>query len=161
MHTLPLQRYRRLRTLLPFDLLVDQLYGVLVFACSMPLVVLTLVMVFFVDRWPPHLVIGAAGAATLVTLGLSVWMVHAILAPVTLARLALHAYHREQRLLALPADLTGEAGGLIGDVRTTLETCERQRLVFAAQADWAFRGKPSPLLGGNGAPQAEIPPPRN
>jgi hypothetical protein len=152
MNKLPLERYRRLRPLLPFDALADKLYGVLVFACSTPLLVLIGVILLGSERWQTQTLIGIAGAATVATLGLSIWLTHAVLAPVSLARLALHAYRREQRLLALPADLDGEAGGLLNDIRATIETCERQRLVFAEQADWAFRGKRSPLLSSNGAP---------
>ena len=153
MNKLPLKRYRRLRHLLPFDLLADKLYGVLVFACSTPLIVLIGVLLFGADQWRPATLIGVATVATLATLSLSIWLTHAILAPVSLARIALHAYRREHRLLALPSDLDGEAGGLLNDIRATIETCERQRQVFAEQADWAFRGKRSPLLSSNGAPR--------
>src|SRR3546814_2593318 len=93
--------------------------------------------------------------ATLAGLGLSLWLAHGLLAPVSLARLALHAYRREQRLLPLPLDLDGEAGGLLSDLRATIETCERQRQIFAEQADWAFRSSTSsPLPANNGATHA-------
>ncbi|WP_028080123.1 hypothetical protein [Solimonas soli] len=157
MYKLPLQRYRRLRHLLPFDLLADKLYGVLVFACTAPLLVLSGVTIFADRPWPMHLLLGVVGLASVATLLLAIWLTHAIVAPVSLARRALHAYHREHRVLALPDDLDGEAGGLLSDVRATLEICERQRLVFAEQADWAFRGKRSPLLASNGTPR-HVPP---
>lgn len=150
MQSLPLQRYRRLRALLPFDLLSDKLYGVLLFACAAPLLVQIGFLLFAPQDWQVHSLLAWTAGATLLTLGLSIWLLHGLLAPVTLARLALHAYRREQRLLPLPADLDGEAGGLLRDLRATLETCEHQRQIFAEQADWAFRGKSSPLLGEQG-----------
>ncbi|WP_028008473.1 hypothetical protein [Solimonas flava] len=153
MKTFPLERYRRLRPLLPFDLLADQLYGVLVFAGGMPLVVLIGFLLLAPDDWQPQTLIAWAAGATLLSLALAIWLTHALLAPVSLARYALHAYRREQRLLPLPPDLHGEAGGLLNDLRATIETCERQRQIFAEQADWAFRGKRSPLLGAGGAPR--------
>src|SRR3546814_16451166 len=67
--------------------------------------------------------------ATLAGLGLSLWLAHGLLAPVSLARLALHAYRREQRLLPLPLDLDGEAGGLLSDLRATIETRSEERRV--------------------------------
>src|SRR3546814_12195502 len=87
--------------------------------------------------------------ATLAGLGLSLWLAHGLLAPVSLARLALHAYRREQRLLPLPLDLDGEAGGLLSDLRATIETCERQRQIFAEQADWDFSSSTSSQLPAN------------
>ncbi|MGH8446218.1 MAG: hypothetical protein ACREVL_13180 [Solimonas sp.] len=153
MKKFPLERYRRLRQLLPFDLLADKLYGVLVFACSTPLLVLIGFLLLAPSDWHPQTLLLWTAGATLLTLAVAVWLTHALLAPVSLARLALHAYRREQRLLQLPTDLDGEVGGLLNDVRATIETCERQRQIFAEQADWAFRGKPSPLLNSNGAPR--------
>lgn len=153
MYKLPIQRYRRLRHLLPFELLAEQFYGVLLLACTTPLLVLSGIAIFADRTYTMQFVLGAVGLASVVTLLLAIWITHAILAPVSLARRALYAYHREHRVLALPEDLEGEAGGLLKDVRATLELCERQRLVFAEQADWAFRGKRSPLLASNGAPR--------
>ena len=157
MTTYPIERYRRLRHLLPFEQLADKLYGVLVFACTMPLMAVVGMLLLAPAHWQPHTLIACTAAVTAATLGLSIWLAHAILAPVSLSRLALHAYRREQRLLPLPTDLDGEAGGLLNDLRATIETCERQRQVFAEQADWAFRGKRSPLLAANGAPRQTAP----
>ncbi|NGY05665.1 hypothetical protein [Solimonas terrae] len=153
MQSLPLSRYRRLRSWLPFDRLADKFYGVLVLASMTPLLVMIGFLLFAPQNWQPERLLGWTTAATLLALGLSIWLTHALLAPVTLARLALHAYRREQRLLPLPLDLDGEAGGLLNDLRATMETCERQRQIFAEQADWAFREKSSPLLDGQGAPR--------
>lgn len=154
MQSLPLHRYRRLRNWLPFERLTDKFYGVLVLASMTPLLVMIGFLLLAPRNWTAeHLLIWTTGA-TLLALALALWLTHGLLAPVSLARLALHAYRREQRLLPLPPDLDGEAGGLLNDLRATIETCERQRLIFAEQADWAFRSKPSPLLTSNGAPRA-------
>lgn len=154
MQNLPLSRYRRLRSWLPFDRLADKFYGVLVLASMTPLMVMIAFLLLAPQDWrTEHLLIWTTGA-TLTALACSLWLAHGLLAPVSLARLALHAYRREQRLLPLPLDLDGEAGGLLNDLRATIETCERQRQIFAEQADWAFRSKASPLLASNGAPRA-------
>lgn len=150
MQTLPLHRYRQLRHWLPFEQLADKFYGVLVLASMTPLLVMIGFLLFAPQHWQPERLLGWITAATLLALALSVWLTHALLAPVTLARLALHAYHREQRLLPVPLDLDGEAGGLLSDLRATIEACERQRQIFAEQADRAFRDKPSPLPGDRG-----------
>ena len=102
MTTYPIERYRRLRHLLPFEQLADKLYGVLVFACTMPLTVVVGMLLLAPAHWQPHTLIACTATATVATLGLSIWLAHAILAPVSLSRLALHAYRREQRLLPLP-----------------------------------------------------------
>jgi hypothetical protein len=147
MQTLPLHRYRQLRHWLPFDQLADKFYGVLVLASMTPLLVMIGFLLFAPQHWQPERLLGWTTVATLFALALSIWLTHALLAPVTLARLALHAYQREQRLLPMPLDLDGEAGGLINDLHATIEACERQRQIFAEQADRAFREQPRSLPG--------------
>lgn len=154
MQELPINRYRHLRSWLPFDRLTDKFYGVLVLASMTPLLVMISFLLLAPRNWTTEHLLICATVATLLVLALSLWLAHGLLAPVSLARLALHAYRREQRLLLLPLDLDGEAGGLLNDLRATIETCERQRQIFAEQADWAFRSKPSPLLTSNGAPRS-------
>src|SRR3546814_16262459 len=73
-----------------------------------------------------HLLLWTMGA-TLAGLGLSLWLAHGLLAPVSLARLALHAYRREQRLLPLPLDLDGAARRLLHHLPPSLETCTSPR----------------------------------
>lgn len=154
MQDLPVHRYRQLRGWLPFDRLSDKFYGVLMLASATPLLVTIGFLLFAADGWRPEQLLAWICGASLLGLGASVWLAHGLLAPITLARLALHAYRREQRLLPLPLDLDGEAGGLLNDLRATIETCERQRQIFAEQADWAFRGQRSPLLDERGTARA-------
>ena len=153
MDRFPLKPYRQLQTLLPFDLLADKLLGVLVFATTLPLLALIGFLLFAPADWSTRTLLALAAVATLSALGVSVWLIRIVVAPVSLARLALYAYRREQRLLPLPGDLDGEVGGLIGDLRATIETCERQRQIFAEQAEWAIRNKSSPLLDRSGVPR--------
>lgn len=156
MNRFPLKLYRQLQTLLPFDLLADKLLGVLVFATTLPLLALIGFLLFAPSQWSTRTLLALAAVATLSALGVSVWLIRIVVAPVSLARVALYAYRREQRLLPLPDDLDGEVGGLIGDLRATIETCERQRQIFAEQVEFAFRQKPSPLLDHHGTPRSVV-----
>lgn len=156
MNNFPISLYRRLQALLPFDLLADKLLGVLIFTSLLPLASLIMFLSLAPAHWQTTTLIGLMAVVTLSTLGLSVWMMRALLAPVALARFALYAYRREQRLLPLPLDLDGEVGSLMNDLRATIETCERQRQIFAEQAEWAFRNKQSPLLDSRGVPRAVV-----
>lgn len=154
MNTFPLSLYRRLQALLPFDQLADKLLGVLIFATTLPLLTLIGFLLLAPSDWQMTTLIALVAIATLSALGIATWLTRTLVAPVALARLALYAYRREQRLLPLPLDLDGEVGSLINDLRATIETCERQRQIFAEQAEWAFRNKRSPLLDKHGVPRA-------
>ena len=154
MNTFPLPLYRRLQLLLPFDLLVDKLLGAILLASLPPLLALVATLLLAPAPLSAATLIGLVAIVTLLSLGAAVWLMRVLIAPVTLAQLALYAYRREQRLLPLPLDLDGEVGSLMSDLRAPIETCERQRQIFAEQAEWAFRNKSSPLLDQNGSPRA-------
>ena len=154
MNTFPLSLHRQLQKLLPFDQLADQLLGVLVFATMLPLLTLIGFLLLAPSDWQTTTLIALVAVASLSALGIAAWLMRTLVAPVALSRLALYAYRREQRLLPMPLDLDGEVGSLINDLRATIETCERQRQIFAEQAEWAFRNKRSPLLDSRGVPRA-------
>ncbi|NKF20806.1 hypothetical protein [Solimonas marina] len=151
MQDLPVHRYRRLSSWMPFDRISDHFYGVLVFTCALPPVAAAVCMLAGLTA--PAALVAWVGGAACVSLAISIWLMHGLLAPVSLAREALRAYRREQRVVPLPLDLGGEGGGLLNDLRATIETCERQRQIFSEQVEWAFRSKPSPLLDDLGAPR--------
>lgn len=154
MKQFPLPLYRRLQAVLPFEQLADRLLVLLALAAALP----TLAAIGFVllapEGWQPATLIGVVLVAALSGLGLASYAMRVLVMPVTLSRMALYGYRREQRLLPLPLDLDGEVGSLINDLRATIETCERQRQIFAEQAEWAFRNKRSPLLDSRGVPRA-------
>ena len=154
MNTFPLALYRRLQAVLPFELLADKLLGVLIFTSLLPLATLIGFVTMAPAPWQTTTLLGLMAVVTLGSLGLGVWVMRTLVAPVTLARFALYAYRREQRRLPLPLDLDGEVGSLMNDLQATIETCERQRQIFAEQAEWAFRNKPSPLLDSRGIARA-------
>ncbi|TJY59828.1 hypothetical protein E4T66_11625 [Sinimarinibacterium sp. CAU 1509] len=119
--------YRRVSRWLPFYHLEDRLHGVLVCSISLPLIALSGFLIFSPSDWG----FGALGATvlagTLIALGGAMWLVSKLMAPIRLAQSALRIQRHQLGSAYLPIDLDGDAGAMLADLRTLIDTCERQR----------------------------------
>lgn len=121
-----LRRYRPLARWLPFSHLDEQLAALLLAALALPLLAL-LVSALLPGPLTPGLTLAALLPATLAAAVFALWGLRQLLAPLRMAQAALQLPPVPGRVPPLPTDLGGDMGQLLRDLRTALESADRQR----------------------------------
>ena len=128
-----MKNYRRLSRWLPFDSLKDKMHLAIASAALLPPVGLSIAL--FLEGTaigtPQLLLVLAASVAGV---GLALWMVSSLLAPMRLTLEALGMYNQRRIVYPLPTDLRDDMGDLLRSVRSTLESVEERRCLLQQMA---------------------------